>query len=325
MAKEKVDVKSDVKVKAKAKPAPKLKSGMVSIVGRPNVGKSTLLNAIIGEKVAIVSDVPQTTRNQIRGIYTEERGQIVFIDTPGVNTGYDLLGKMMSNSSTSTIDEVDCLIYLVDVSRRIGEEEEFIAQRVKDAKVPVILGLNKVDVKNNYLSEYIAFWERIKGKPVGDLKKFALIAMSGKKETNVDKLIDLVFDFLPKGEALYPEDIISDVPQKMAIADIIREKFLHIMREELPHSIGVVIEDMQVKRNKVVLIKAVIFVERPTQKEIVIGTKGKILKEVGTLARHEIEKLLEKKVFLELLVRLEEGWRDNVELLQEFGYSSQNE
>lgn len=311
-----------IKEKKEKKVKPKLKAGMVSIVGRPNVGKSTLLNTIIGEKVAIVSNVPQTTRNQIRGIYTEERGQIVFIDTPGINMGKDALGKLMSNSSTSTIDEADCLIYLVDVSRRIGEEEEFIAQRVKDAKVPVILGLNKVDVKNNYLSDYIAFWERVKGKPVAEMKKFALIALSGERDTNVDKLIDLVFDFLPKGELLYPQDIISDVPQRIAIADIIREKFLHIMREELPHSIGVVIEDIQPKKRKVLHIKAIIYVERPTQKEIVIGTKGNVLKQVGTLARQELEELLDKKIFLELLVKTEEGWRDDMEILQQFGYTS---
>lgn len=300
----------------------KTKCGMVSIVGRPNVGKSSLLNSLVGEKVAIVSDVPQTTRSQVRGIFTEERGQIVFIDTPGINTGKDTLGKMMSNSSTSTIDEVDCLIYLVDVSRRIGEEEEFIAARVKEARVPVILGLNKIDTKKNYLSEYITFWERVKGTTVDKMKKFSLIAVSAKKEINLDKLTDLVFEYLPSGENLYPDDIISDTPQKMAMADMIREKFCHIMREELPHSIGVFVEDVLPLKRKVVHIKVLVYVERPTQKEIVVGKKGEILKEVGTLARQEIEHLLEKKVFLELLVKVEKDWRNNLELLRELGYSN---
>jgi GTPase len=298
----------------------KFKSGVVSIVGRPNVGKSTLLNTIVGEKIAIVSKVPQTTRNQIKGIYNDERGQIVFIDTPGLQLGKDTLDRYMNNSSSDTIDDVDCLIYLVDTSRRIGEEEDFIANKVKTTKAPVILGLNKVDIKKNNLPEYIAFWERVKGMPVADMKKFALIALSGEKDINTDQLLDLIFDFLPEGEALYPPDIITDVPQKMAMADIIREKLLNIMREEVPHSIGVIIEDIYPLRRKVVGVKAMVFVERETQKEIVIGSKGLNLKQVGTLARKELEDLLEKKVFLELLVKTEKGWRDNVPLLQELGY-----
>jgi GTP-binding protein Era len=309
-----------MKTKSREKPKKILKSGMVSIVGRPNVGKSTLLNNIVGEKVAIVSKVPQTTRNQIRGIYNDERGQIVFIDTPGVHVGNDKLDQMMNNASTSTLDESDCVVYLVDTSRRIGQEEQFIAEKVAQVKKPVIMALNKVDLKAEYLSEYIAFWERIKGKPINEIKNFTMIALSGQNGTNVDELLDIVFNEIPKGPALYPTDVVTDLPQKIAIADIIREKFLVLLREELPHSLGVMIEEMRNKRRGVVVIRAVIFIERPSQKEIVIGKKGHVLKEVGTQARKELEEFLEQKVFLELFVKAKEDWRDDLSVLQELGY-----
>lgn len=298
------------------------KCGMVSLVGRPNVGKSTLLNNIVGEKVAIVSKVPQTTRHQIRGIYNDERGQIIFIDTPGVHIGNDKLDQMMNNASTATLDEADCVVYLVDTSRRIGQEEEFIAEKVSHVKNPVILALNKVDLKAEHLPEYISFWERTKGKPINELKNFTMIALSGQNGTNVDELLDIIFEYLPEGPALYPTDVVTDLPQKMAISDIIREKFLNILRDELPHALGVMVEEMQTKRRGVLVMRCVVLVERASQKEIVIGKKGHVLKEVGVAARKELEDLLDKKIFLELFVKTKEDWRDDLSILQDLGYQT---
>ena len=299
----------------------KFKSGMVSIVGRPNVGKSTLLNRLLGQKVAIVSKVPQTTRHQIRGIYNDKRGQIVFIDTPGFHRGKDKLDEFMNNASSATFDSVDCLIYLVDTTRRIGKEEEAIAQQLKDVKGPLILAFNKVDLKkDSEIPEYISFWEKAKGQPVTDMKKFSMIALSAQEGINIDKLIDLLFEYLPDGPALYPEDQLSDIPQKLVMAETIREKLFGLLREELPHSVGVVIEDIQTVK-KILRIKALIYVERESHKEIVIGKKGQMLKTVGTLARQELESMLKTKIFLEIFVKVQENWRDDVGLLQEFGYS----
>jgi len=203
----------------------KQRCGMVSIIGRPNVGKSTLLNQIIGEKVAIVSRVPQTTRNQVRGMYNDERGQIIFIDTPGLHLGKDKLDKFMNNTASGTIVDADCIIYLVDTSRLTGEEEEKIAGKVKNVKVPVILGLNKIDLKRRNVPQYIALWERIKGQPVSAMKNFTLLPLSGFKGTNVEKLLDILFEYMPEGPLLYPTDIICDVPQKVVVADIITPTF----------------------------------------------------------------------------------------------------
>lgn len=297
-----------------------LRCGMVAIVGRPNVGKSTLLNTILGEKVAIVSKVPQTTRNQIRGVFTDERGQIIFIDTPGVHLGKDRLDRFMHQASSGMLDDVDCIIYLVDTSRRIGEEEKSVVAKLKSVKVPIILGLNKVDVKDNSIPEYIAHWEEAKGMPVAEMDNFAMVALAGRVGKNVKELLDVVFGFLPEGPLLYPEDTLCDVPQKLAISDIIREKLFQHMKNEIPHAISVVIEEMRPIKGKTTLIKALIFVERETQKEIVIGKGGQSLKRIGSFARRELEDLLETKVFLECFVKVKKNWRDDISLLQELGY-----
>ncbi len=293
---------------------------MVSIIGRPNVGKSTLLNQIVGEKVTIVSRVPQTTRHQVRGIYNDERGQIVFIDTPGMHLGRDKLDKCMNQSASGTVDDVDCVIYLVDTSRLVGEEEENIAAKFKRTKVPVILGLNKIDLRRRNVADYIALWERAMGKPINEIKNFTLVSLSGQKGTNIEKLVDILFDYMPEGPELYPVDIVSDMPQRLALADIIREKLFKVLKKEIPHSLGVVIEDMKLLRKKTMNIKALIFVERDTQKEIVIGKNGEVLKKAGTLARGDLEDLLDMKVFLECYVKTKKNWRDDISLLQEFGY-----
>ncbi|MCK5012988.1 MAG: GTPase Era [Candidatus Omnitrophica bacterium] len=294
--------------------------GIVSIIGRPNVGKSTLLNSIVGEKVAIVSRVPQTTRQQVRGVYNDRRGQIIFVDTPGLHLGRDKLDKLMNQCASGTVEDADCIIYLVDTSRRIGEEEESIVAKVGDVRAPVILGLNKIDLRNRNVAEYIALWERAKGKPVNEMKNFTLVSLSGQKGTNVEKLIDILFDYMPEGPELYPTDIISDMPQRLAMADIIREKLFKVLKDEIPHSLGVIIEEMRVLRKKTMNVKALIFVERDTQKEIVIGKNGALLKKAATLARGELESLLEMRVFLECYVKTKKRWRDDISFLQEFGY-----
>lgn len=294
--------------------------GMVCIIGRPNVGKSTLLNNIVGEKIAIVSRVPQTTRNQIRGIYNDERGQIVFIDTPGLHLGTDKLDKFMNQTASGTIDEVDCVIYLVDTSRLTGQEEENIARRLKNIKAPIIFGMNKIDLKRRNVDEYIALWERVQGKSIHDMKNITILPLAGLKGTNIEQLIDILFDHMPEGPLLYPEDIVCDVPQKIVVADIVREKLFRVLKKEIPHSLGVIVESMRPVRKKTMNIKVLIFVERDTQKEIVIGKNGEVLKKAGTLARKELEELLETKVFLECFVKTQKRWRDNTMLLQEFGY-----
>jgi GTP-binding protein Era len=300
--------------------AAKLRCGVVSIVGRPNVGKSTLLNKIVGEKVAIVSRVPQTTRNQIRGLYNDEHGQIIFIDTPGLHLGKDRLDKFMNQSASGTIDDADCIIYLVDTSRAVGAEEQNVADRLKSVNSHVILGLNKIDLKEKNVADYIALWEQVKGKPVNEIPNFTLLPLSGRRGTNIEKLIDILFEHLPEGPLLYPVDIVCDVPQKWVVADVIREKFFQILLQEVPHALGVVIEEMRPVRKNTLNIKALILVERETQKSIVIGKNGQVLKKAGTLARLELEELLETKVFLECHVKAQRNWRDNVSLLQECGY-----
>ncbi len=296
--------------------------GMVSIVGRPNVGKSTLLNRILGEKVAIVSKVPQTTRNQIRGIYTDERGQIIFVDTPGVHKGGDQLDRFMNQSAFGITSEADVIIHLVDANDRVGLEEEELVSRLNSLKVPVILGLNKVDLKGKTIAEYISLWEKVAGKPIQENSLITILPLSGKDGTNISKLIDIVFELLPDGQALYPQDAVCDIPQKMVIADIIREKLYMLVKDELPHSIAVVIDVVEPRKGKLLYIQAVIIVERDSQKSIVIGKNGALLKKVGSLARVELEELLESKVFLELFVKSHKDWRDSTSLLQEMGYQS---
>jgi GTP-binding protein Era len=304
----------------KAEPAAALKCGFVSIVGRPNVGKSTLLNQIVGEKVAIVSPIPQTTRTAVRGILTDERGQIVFVDTPGWHIGRDGLDRFMNKSCQNSIDGVDCILYVVDTSRSVGEEEEQIVGRLKHVKVPVIMVLNKIDLKGEYVHQYIELWETARGKKIADMDDFVMIPVSGRQGTQVDKLVDIIFGYLPQGPFFYEPDIISDMPQKQLVGDIVREKLFLLTREELPHSIAVVIEEMRPVKGKTTRIRAVIYVERDSQKEIVIGAKGQMLKEVGTRARQELETLLETKVFLELHVKAQKNWRDDSGMLADMGY-----
>jgi GTP-binding protein Era len=297
------------------------KSGMVAIVGRPNVGKSTLLNAILGEKISIVSDVPQTTRHQIRGILTCERGQIVFIDTPGIHAGRDKLDKYMDRASLGSVDSVDAVIHMVDASEKTGPEEQHVVSRLNKCGKPIIVGLNKIDItKGKFVPEYIKLWEEVRGVPIQEMKDLILFPLSALRGTNVKKLLDLLFEQMPQGPFLYPEDTITDFPKRMAMADLIREKLFLLMREEIPHSIAVIIEGVQPKRGKVLHIRAAILVERESQKEIVIGKAGAILKQVGSEARKDLEELVDSKVFLELFVKASSHWREDYSTLEDMGY-----
>lgn len=299
----------------------RIRCGFVSVVGRPNVGKSTFVNAIIGEKIAIVSKIPQTTRNRIRGIYTDSRGQIIFIDTPGLVRSKDQMDQCMKQVSFSTVEEADCVIHLVDANKAFGEEEAMIVQRLSHITSPLILGLNKIDLKGKCASEYIEVYEKELGDKFHDEKKFLIFPLSGEKQTNLEKMIELIFERLPQGTWLYPKEIVCDVPKKLAIADVIREKFLNLLRDEIPYAIAVEVQQIVPKRNKLTLIEARILVSQESQKEIVIGKKGKNLKSVGTAARKELEELLERRVFLDLHVKVEKQWRNKNTVLRELGYA----
>ncbi len=294
---------------------------MVAIVGRPNVGKSTLLNAILGEKVSIVSDVPQTTRHQIRGVHTDERGQIVFIDTPGIHKGPDKLDKYMSRASFGCIDSTDVVIHMVDASEKTGLEERHVVSRLNKCGKLIIVALNKIDItKGKFVPEYIKLWEEARGVAMTEMKDLVLFPLSALRGTNVKKLVDLLFEHMPQGPFLYPADVITDFPKRMAMADLVREKLFLLMREEIPHSIAVIIEGVQPKRGRVLHIRAVIIVERESQKEIVIGKAGAILKQVGTEARRDLEELVGSKVFLELFVKARSNWREDYSTLEDMGF-----
>lgn len=294
--------------------------GIVAIVGRTNTGKSTLLNYILGKKVAIVSKVPQTTRNIIRGILTEKRGQIVFVDTPGLHKPKHRLGKYMNILAEEQALGADVILHLVDSSERVGEEEEMVVSELCKSKAPIVLALNKIDLGGKFIPEYLKLWEEKKGKSIQELADSLItIPLSALKGANIDELLGVLFAHLPKGPQLYPDDVISDFPQKMAFADIIREKLFECMRQEVPHSIAVLTDEIIERSDKLTYIKADILVERDSQKAIVIGDKGQIVKKVGSLARGELEKLSGKKVYLELNVKVKANWRQDEELLRQMG------
>jgi GTP-binding protein Era len=290
------------------------KSGFVSIIGRPNVGKSTLMNQIIGQKIAIMSDKPQTTRNKIHGVYSREQGQIVFLDTPGIHKPTSKLGDYMMKVAQGTLGEVDAILFLIDVAEGIGGGDRFIIEQLKTVKTPVILVLNKIDqVHPEELLPIIAQYK--------DLYNFAeIVPISALSGNNVTTLLDQIIRYLPEGPQYYPADQVTDHPEQFVCAELIREKILHLTREEIPHSIAVQIEDMKVQENGLVRISAVIFVERDSQKGIIIGKQGALLKEIGQKARHDIEALLGSKTFLELWVKVKKDWRNQERVLKDLGF-----
>ena len=296
------------------------KSGIAAIVGRTNTGKSTLLNKVLGWQAAIVSNVPQTTRNIVRGILNEARGQIVFVDTPGIHKPRHRLGKYMNILAEDSARGADVIIHLVDSSEAVGEEERLVVKEISPFKPPIIIALNKIDLGGKYVPEYLKLWEEQKGKPISELsKELTVIPVSALKGTNIERLLEVLFSFLPNGPLLYPEDMVLDFPERLLDADIIREKLFRSMRQEVPHSIAVLVEEIIPRSEKLTYIRAVVYVERPSQKGIIIGEKGKTLKNIGSLARVDLEKQLGKKVYLELEVKVKENWKEDEALLRQMG------
>ncbi|MDA8229325.1 MAG: GTPase Era [Desulfitobacterium hafniense] len=291
------------------------KSGFVSVIGRPNAGKSTLLNQLLGQKVLIMSDKPQTTRNRIQCILTEKRGQIIFLDTPGIHKPKHKLGEYMVTTAKESIREVDIILYVVDASVEFGTGEALIVEMLKQTNTPCILALNKVDLlKKEALIQKV--------KQFSELMDFvAIVPISAKKGENTDQLLKVVFDHLSEGPKYYPEDEVTDQPERFVMAELIREKVLQLTRDEVPHSIAVIVEKVEEKKN-LVKVNAMIVVERDSQKGIIIGKGGKVLKEIGQLARQDIENLLGSQVFLDLWIKVKKDWRNKIQTLREFGYEA---
>ncbi|MDA3130735.1 GTPase Era [Aliibacillus thermotolerans] len=290
------------------------KSGFVALVGRPNVGKSTLLNYIVGEKIAIMSDKPQTTRNKIQGIYTSETAQLIFIDTPGIHKPKHQLGDFMVRAALSTFREVDLILFVVDVNEPYGQGEKFILEKLKETNTPVFLVLNKIDrMHPEQLLEKIAAYR--------ELYQFAeIIPVSALNGNNVTTLMEQIIRYMDEGPQYYPADEITDHPERFIVSEFIREKIIHLTEEEVPHSIAVVIEEMKERKGGMVYISALVLVERQSQKGIIIGKQGNMLKEIGKRARKDIEALLGSNVYLDLFVKVDKNWRNNRRQLSEYGY-----
>lgn len=294
------------------------KSGFVAIVGRPNVGKSTLLNRIVGQKVAIMSDKAQTTRNKIQAVYTTDEVQIVFIDTPGIHKPKHELGEFMVKSAYQALAEVEAIIMLVNVEEAIGPGDRFVMDKISQYDTPKYLAVNKID---KVTPEQVAqFLETIPNQEMFD-KVYPLSALVGN---NVTTLLDDLSVRMPEGPQYYPSDQISDHPEYFVVSELIREQILHRTREEVPHSIAVTIDSMRKDENDKVHVYANVIVERKSQKGIIIGKSGKMLKAIGTDARKEIENLLGSKVYLELWVKIEKNWRDKQRMIQNFGYKPED-
>jgi GTP-binding protein Era len=291
------------------------RSGFVSIIGRPNVGKSTLINHIIGQKIAIMSNKPQTTRNKIQGVHTTNEGQIVFIDTPGIHKPKTKLGDFMVKQATGTLKEVDVVLFLVDVFEGYGAGDQFIIDQLENVKTPIFLILNKIDqIEPNQLLPIIEKYS--KRYPFAEI-----IPISALQGNNVNTLLEQVFKRLSEGPQYYPADQVTDHPERFVVAELIREKILELTREEIPHSIAVEIEQMKQRENSdTVYVAAVVYTERDSQKRIVIGKQGSVLKEVGKRARADIETLLGNKIFLELWVKVKKDWRNQAHQLKNFGF-----
>lgn len=290
------------------------KSGFVTVIGRPNVGKSTLINSLIGQKVVIMSDKPQTTRNKIMCVLTLDDAQILFIDTPGIHKPKHKLGEYMLKAAENTLREVDVIFFVVDGTEELGGGERYILELLSAVKTPVILVVNKIDKLDK--PKLLPIIERYSA-----CYNFAgVVPISAVEHTNLDSLILEVKKYLEPGPQYYPEDMITDQPERVVITELIREKVLHGTRDEVPHSIAVDIEEIVTRPNENLYIRAVIYVERESQKGIVIGAKGQLLKEIGRLARIDIENLLGSKVFLDLWVKVKKDWRNKEGSIRSFGY-----
>ena len=292
------------------------KSGFVALIGRPNVGKSTLMNHLIGQKIAITSKKPQTTRNRIQTVYTCDEGQIVFLDTPGIHKAKNKLGEYMVDVAEKTLKEVDVILWLVEPSNFIGAGERHIAEILEKVNAPVLLIINKTDtVEKDKILEFIDTYRK--------LFQFAeIIPCSALRHQNTDDIIPSIFKYLPYGPQFYDEDTITDQPMRQIVAEIIREKALHALDAEIPHGIAVAIDRMKTRpgKNPIVDIDATIICERESHKGIIIGKQGAMLKKIGSNARYEIERMLESKVNLKLWVKVKKDWRDSDFLIKNFGY-----
>ena len=299
-----------------------VKSGFVTLIGRPNVGKSTLMNRMIGQKIAITSNKPQTTRNRIQTVHTDERGQIVFVDTPGIHKAKNKLGEYMVGAAEKTIGEVDVVCWLVEPTTYIGAGEQHIIERLKKVKAPIILVINKVDtIKKEEILPVIDCYRK-------ELDFQELIPVSARSGANVDELIDTIYKYLPYGPMFYDEDTITDQPMRQIVAELIREKALHALNEEIPHGIAVVIDSMKERKSQkgiITDIQATIICERDSHKGIIIGKGGEMLKKIGANARYEIEKQLDTKVNLQLWVKVKKEWRDSDVLIKNFGYDKKKD
>ncbi len=299
----------------------KYKSGFVTLIGRPNVGKSTLMNQLIGQKIAITSNKPQTTRNRIQTVFTDERGQIIFLDTPGIHKAKNKLGEYMVNVAERTMNEVDLILWLVEPSTFIGAGEQHIAEQLKKVKTPVFLVINKIDtVKKEEILSFIAAYK--------DICEFTqIIPVSALKGENTSVLLEQIFASMPEGPQYYDEDTVTDQPERQIVAELIREKALRLLDDEIPHGIAVSIDRMKERaenrgtRNGMIDIDATIVCERDSHKGIIIGKGGSMLKQIGTHARKEIENLLDCRVNLQLWVKVKKDWRDSDFLIKNYGYT----
>lgn len=291
------------------------KSGFVALIGRPNVGKSTLMNHLIGQKIAITSDKPQTTRNRIQTVYTDERGQIIFLDTPGIHKAKNKLGEYMVKVAEHTLSEVDAVLWLVEPTTFIGAGERSIAEQLNHCRKPVLLVINKTDtVEEKMLLAAIDTYREV--------CEFAeIVPVSALKARNLDTLLELIYRYLPYGPMYYDEDTVTDQPMRQIAAELIREKALRLLKDEVPHGIAVEIDRMTERKDGIMDIEATIMCERDSHKGIIIGKGGSMLKRIGSSARREIEKMLEMQVNLQLWVKVRREWRDNDLILKNFGYN----
>ncbi len=290
------------------------KAGFATLIGRPNVGKSTLMNKLIGQKIAITSNKPQTTRNRIQTVYTSEEGQIVFLDTPGIHKAKNKLGDYMVGVAQRTLSEVDVVLWLVEPSTFIGAGERYIIEQLKKVKTPIILVINKIDtVKKEEVLTFIDAYRK-------ELDFHEIVPVSALKGDNTDTLISCIMKYLPYGPAFYDEDTITDQPMRQIVSELIREKALRCLDEEIPHGVAVSIESMKYRKN-ICDIDATIVCERDSHKGIIIGKGGSMLKKIGSTARPDIEDLLEMQVNLQLWVKVKKDWRDSDFLLKNFGYN----
>ncbi len=301
----------------------KIKSGFVVLIGRPNVGKSTLLNSLLGNKISVVSGVPQTTRYAIRGVLNLSDAQIVFVDSPGIHSFKDNLSQYLNVVAQRALEDVEVVVYVVDVTRKPAYEEELIVKKLTSLETKIIMALNKVDKNKRFFNDYILLWKKEENtlKTPGKAELAYYIPISAKTGYNLDKLIEAIKENLPWGFPFYSRDTITDFPVKFRIADIVREKLFLNLKDELPHSLAVDVTAIEEKERSV-YIEAYIYVNRNSQKQIVIGKKGSFIKEVGILSRKEIENIFNKKVYLRLQVKVVSNWQKKMRILKELGYQT---